>query len=89
MRTHRELIAAWGERQMADDLGATYIAVHSWKHRNAIPYHLFPEIVRMAPLAGFQGITLEFLHALQRGPKAPTKSTGSKKNGRRRERTPA
>ena len=88
MRTHRELIAAWGERQMAEDLGATYIAVHSWKHRNAIPYHLFPEIVRMAPLAGFSGITLEFLHALHRGPTQNAKSTRSKKNASKREQTP-
>ena len=89
MRTHRDLIEEWGEQQMADDLGATYALVHNWKNRNAIPYGYFPMLVTFAPLRGLPGLDYGVLFSLHRGPKAPTKSTGSKKNGRRRERTPA
>ena len=89
MRSCRDLVAAWGTQEMADDLGTTYGVVASWKQRNAIPYEYFLKIVQMAPVAGFPGITLEVLHSLRRGPMPGTKSTGSKKNGRRRERTPA
>jgi len=89
MRTHKDLVSEWGTQEMADDLGTTYGVVASWKQRNAIPYEWFVKIVVMAPLAGFPQISLEFLHALQRGPTQNAKSTKPKKNARRGERTPA
>ena len=88
MRSCRDLVAAWGTQEMADDLGTTYGVVASWKKRNAIPYEYFIRIVQMAPLAGFPSITLEYLHALQRGPMLPKKSTRSKKNASKQEQTP-
>ena len=89
MRTHRDLVAAWGIQEMADDLGTKYVVVGSWKHRNSIPHEWFPKIVAMAPVAGFPQITLEFLHSLRRGVITEEKSTKPKKNTRRGERTPA
>lgn len=87
MRTCRELVAAWGTQEMADDLGTTYGVVASWKQRNAIPYEWFPRVVTMAPVAGFPNVTLEVLHSLRRGPMPKAKSTPAKKKARRDERT--
>jgi len=89
MRTHRDLVSAWGTQEMADDLGTNYGAVASWKQRNSIPYEWFVKITVMAPVAGFPQITLEFLHSLRRGVIKEEKSTKPKKNTRRGERTPA
>jgi len=89
MRTHKDLVSAWGTQEMADDLGTTYVVVASWKHRNSIPYEWFPRIVAMAPVAGFPQITLEFLHSLRRGVIKEEKSAKPKKNGRKPERTTA
>ena len=89
MRTHEDLIDAWGVSQMAQDMGVSYNLVHSWKHRNVIPYEKFPMLVQWAPLRGIQGITLETLYALHRGATGEKKSTRSKKKARRPERTAA
>ena len=89
MRTHRDLVSAWGTQEMADDLGTNYGAVASWKQRNSIPYEWFVKITVMAPVAGFPQITLEFLHSLRRGVIKEEKSTKPKKNTRRGERTHA
>ena len=80
MRTHAELIEQWGSlKQFAEDMQAGYPAVANWKHRNSIPAYAFPRIVLMAPRRGLQGITLEFLHALQRGDAPKPKRRRSKK----------
>ena len=87
MRTHRDLIVEWGEETMRIDLGVTYTLVHNWKNRNAIPYQYFPAIITRAPLRGIPGVTYELLFSLQRGPIEAEKSTRSKKNASKRERT--
>jgi len=80
MRTYAELIDEWGTlKQFAEDMEASYPAVANWKHRNSIPSYAFPRIVLMAPRRGLEGITLEFLHSLQRGDAQPAKRAGSKK----------
>ena len=87
MRSNRDIIVAWGEQQMADDLGVTYSLIHNWKNRNAIPYQYFPAIITRAPLRGIPGVTYELLFSLQRGPIEAGKSTRSKKNASAKERT--
>jgi len=89
MRTHKDLIEAWGEQEMADDLGQYYTLVHNWKTRNAIPYQHWPQLVTRAPMRGLNGITYDLLFSLQRGRMTAEKSTRPKKNGRRPERTTA
>lgn len=87
MRTHKDLVSAWGTQKMADDLGTNYGAVASWKQRNSIPFHWFTRIVAMAPVAGFPQVTLPYLHSLRRGASAAEKSTRTKKNASAKRRT--
>ena len=90
MRTFAELIEEWGSlRQFAEDMDASYPAVANWKHRNSIPAYAFQRVVLMAPRRGIQGITLEFLHSLQRGDAQPKKRGRHKKKTSREERTAA
>jgi len=80
MRTYADLIDEWGTlKQFAEDMQASYPAVANWKHRNSIPAYAFPRIVLMAPRRGLEGITLEFLHSLQRGDAPAPKRARSKK----------
>jgi len=90
MRTCRDLIDAWPSMDtMAGDLGTTYQNVKLWRHRNAIPYKMFPQIVLMAPVHGVQGVTLELLFALQRGDGPPQKRGRPKKKPSAETRTAA
>ena len=90
MRTYRDLIEEWGSlKQFSEDMECGYPAVANWKHRNSIPAYAFSRIVLMAPRRGLEGITLEFLHSLQRGDAPPAKRGRPKKKARADTRTAA
>jgi hypothetical protein len=66
MDSYRDVLAKWGEGELAADTRLDAGLVRSWRNRNSIPPDYWPAVAAAAKGRKIRGVSIEFLARLRK-----------------------